>query len=147
MKDPYLKPVILGGLLTTILSTIFAPAIFLWAIIGGYTSVRVANKLTKTIATTLDSVFLGLFSGIIGGTCLDIITFVSIKSPENKQLLIDTLVKNWPKNVPPIDDIQTLLPSLFITTSLLVIVITVVFSILGSLAGLLISNKKDKVAK
>ena len=144
MKDPYLKPVIFGGLLITILSIIFAPAIFLWAIIGGYVTVRIANKITKEIVSIYDGLFLGLFSGIIGGACLDILTFISFRSSDNQRVLIRTLEKNWPKEAPPISNISELLPALFLTTSILVIIITVLFAVIGSYCGILISRRKNK---
>ena len=53
MKDPFLKPVILGALLTALLSLIFALGIILWAIIGGYVAVRLAYKLGKSGDTVL----------------------------------------------------------------------------------------------
>ena len=145
MKDPYLKPVIFGGLLITILSIIFAPAIFLWAIIGGYITVRIANKITREIISIRDSLFLGLFSGIIGGTCLDILTLVSFRSPDNQRMLIRTLEKNWPKEVNQIPNFPELLPALFLTTSIFIIVITVLFAVIGSYGGVLISRRKNKI--
>ncbi len=146
MKDPYLKPVIFGGLLITILSAIFAPAIFLWAIIGGYLAVRIANRTTKELINISDGLFLGLFSGIIGGTCFDILTLISFRSPDNQSLLIKTLEKNWPKEAAPIPDLPNILPALFLTTSVFVIIITIVFAVLGGYLGVLISRRKNKIS-
>ena len=144
MKDPYLKPVIFGGLLITSLSIIFIPAIFLWAVIGGYVAVRLANKITKELMSTVDALFLGLFSGIIGGTCLDIFTFISFRSSDNQGLLIKTLEKNWPKEAAPMPNLVELLPALFLTTSIFVIIVTVMFSFVGAYAGILVSRRKNK---
>ena len=144
MKDPYLKPVIFGGLLITMLSIIFAPAIFLWAIIGGYVAVRIANKITKEVISTRDGLFLGLFSGIIGGTCLDILTLVSFRASDNQQMLIRTLEKNWPKEASQMPNFPELLPALFLTTSIVVIIITILFSLIGGYSGVLISRRKSK---
>ena len=146
MKDPYLKPVIFGGLLIAMLSAVFAPAIFLWALIGGYITVRIANKTIKEIVSLGDGLFLGLFSGIIGGTCLDILTLVSFRSPDNQRLLIRTLGKNWPKEINPVPNFPELLPTLFLTTSIFVILITVLFAVIGSYGGVLISRRKNKTS-
>ncbi len=142
IKDPYLKPVIFGGLLTTLLSVIFAPGIFLWSIIGGYVTVRVSNRATGGIVSILDSLFLGLFSGILGGVCLDILTIVSFQSSESQRILIRTLKANWPKDTAPIPNFVDILPTLFLTTSILVVIITILFSIVGSYLGVLISRRK-----
>ncbi len=144
MKDPYLKPVIFGGLLIAMLSVVFVPAIFLWAIAGGYVTVRLANKITKQIGSISDGLFLGLFSGIIGGTFLDILTLISFRSSDNQQMLIRTLEKNWPKEAGSIPNFLELLPALFLTTSIFVIVITVLFAALGGYIGILISRRKKK---
>ena len=147
VKDPYLKPVIFGGLLITMLSVIFAPAIFLWSIIGGYLAVRIANKITKEIPSIIDGLFLGLFSGIIGGTCLDILTLAFFSSSDNQHLLIRTLEKNWPKKADPLPNFSELLPALFLTTSVFMIIITVLFAIVGGYIGVLISRHKNKIIK
>ena len=144
MKDPYLKPVIFGGLSITMLSIVFAPGIFLWAIIGGYVAVRTANKITKEVIPLVDGLFLSLFSGIIGGTCLDVLTLVSFRSSDNQKFLIETLEKNWPKGTSPMPNFPELLPTLFLTTSILVIIITVIFSAIGGYSGVLISRRKNK---
>ena len=144
MKDPYLKPVVFGGLLITILSVIFAPAIFLWAIIGGYVTVRIANKITKEIISVRDGLFLGLFSGIIGGTCLDILTLVSFRSNDNKQMLLRALEKNWPKEASQMPNFLELLPALFLITSIFAIIITILFAVIGGYSGVLISRRKKK---
>ena len=144
MKDPYLKPVIFGGLFITILSIIFAPGIFLWASIGGYITVRLAFKITKDVISNIESLLLGLFSGLVGGTSLDILTLISFNTPENKRLLIRTLEKNWPHDL-QIPNFNEILPSVFITTCLLIIIICVVFSTLGSYIGSIISKKKRKL--
>jgi len=143
MKDPYLKPVILGGLFITLLSVIFAPGIFLWASIGGYITVRLAFKVTKEVVKLLDGLLLGLFTGIIGGTSLDILTLISFNTSENKQLLVKTLKKNWPKDV-QIPNFNEILPTVFITTCFIIIIISIVFSTLGGYIGVLLSQKKKK---
>ena len=145
MKDPYLKPVIFGGLLIAMLSVVFIPAIFLWAIIGGYVAVRLANKITKVIISVSDAIFLGLFSGIIGGTCLDILTLLSFRSPDNQSILIRTLEKNWPKEATPMPNLTNLLPALFLTTCIFVILITVLFAVIGGYLGVLISRRRNKI--
>lgn len=141
MKDPFLKPVVLGGLFITFLSVIFAPGIFLWALIGGYITVRLANKITKEALSYLDVLLLGLFSGVLGGGGLDVITTLSFKVPENRHLLIKTLEKNWPKdmNIPNFNEI---LPSVFLTTCVFIILISVLFAVIGAFIGLYISRKK-----
>ena len=144
MKDPYLKPVVFGGLLITMLSVVFAPAVFLWAAIGGYVAVRIANKITREIISIPDGLLLGLFSGTIGGTCFDIFTMISLRSPDSQSLLIRILEKNWPKEAAPMPDLLNLLPALLLTTSIFVIIVTVVFAILGSYIGVLISKQKNK---
>lgn len=143
MKDPYLKPVILGGLFITLLSVIFAPGIFLWASIGGYIAVRLAFKVTKEVIKLLDGLLLGLFTGLVGGTSLDILTLVSFNSAENKQLLIRTLKKNWPKDV-QIPNFNEILPTVFITTCFIIIIVSLIFSTLGAYIGVLLSQKKKK---
>ena len=143
MKDPYLKPVIFGGLFTAILSIIFAPGIFLWALIGGYITVRLAFKVTKEAIKYLDGLLLGLLSGFTAGTCIDILTLISFNSAENKRLLIRTLEKNWPKDV-QIPNFNDVLPSVFIMTCLLIILVCVIFSTVGSYIGTFISNRNKK---
>ncbi len=143
MKDPYLKPVILGGLFITLLSVIFAPGIFLWALVGGYITVRLAFKVTKEAVKLLDGLLLGLFAGLVGGTSLDILTLISFNSSENKQLLIRTLQKNWPKDV-QIPNFNDILPTVFITTCFIIIIISITFSTIGSYIGVLLSQKNKK---
>ena len=143
MKDPYLKPVIFGGIFITLLTVIFAPGIFLWAIVGGYITVRIAKKITKEIISILDGLLLGLFSGILGGTCIDLLAILSFKVPENQRILIRTLEKNWPKDM-AIPNFNELLPSIFLTTSIFVILITIIFATIGGYIGILISKKKEK---
>ena len=146
MKDPYFKPVIFSGLLITVLSIVFAPAIFLWALVGGYLAVRLAIKTAKHSAISVpDGAFLGLFSGLIGGACLDIITVISFNSFENRRLLIKTLEKNWPHDVQPLtNNIAEMLPAILTTTCLLVVVISTIFAILGAILGVVISRRRDK---
>ena len=143
MKDPYLKPVIFSGLFIATLSIIFAPGIFLWAIIGGYLTVRLAFKSTKEVIKYIDGLLLGLLSGLTAGTCIDILTLISFNSPENKRLLIRALEKNWPKDIqaPNFNDV---LPSVFIMTCMLIVLVCVVFSIIGSYIGTFISQKNKK---
>ena len=143
MKDPYLKPVIFGGIFITLLSIIFAPGIFLWAGIGGYIAVRLANKITKEIIPVRDGLLMGLFSGIVGGSCLDILTLLSFKSPDNQRLLIRTLEKNWPKEI-AVPNFIEILPTVFITTCIFIIVISIIFGILGGYIGSVISKRTTK---
>ena len=142
MKDPYLKPVIFGGLFITILSLIFGLGIIIWSLIGGYITLRVANKITKEVVSLLDGLLLGIFSGIIGGTCLNILTFISFRTPDNQRLLIRILEKNWPKEITPPGNFHEILPSLFVTVCLFIIVITTAFSALGAYIGIIVSKKK-----
>ena len=146
MKDPFLKPVILSALLTAILSLIFALGIILWAIIGGYVAVRLAYKTTKETITLIDGLLLGLFSGIIGATCLDMLTVLSFSSHDNQNLLIRTMEKNWPKDM-QIPDFNAMLPSIFFTTCMIIFLTTVVSSVLGSYIGILLSRKKGNQLK
>lgn len=146
MKDPYLKPIIFGGLTTTLLSIIFAPGIFLWSIIGGYSTIRVINKTSKEIVTILDSILIGIFSGIIGGTCLNILTVITFKDPENKRLLISTLTKSWPKDMQPIPNFYDSFGQILISTCGLILLVCVLFSIIGTWIGY-ITNKKQKENK
>lgn len=143
IKDPYLKPVIFGGLTTALLSIIFAPGIFLWAIIGGYVAVRLTNKLTKETVSTIDSFLLGLFSGIIGATCLNLITVISFNNSDNQRILIRTLEKNWPKDL-PIPELSNLLPKILIITCILIVVVAILFSIIGSYIGFFLTKRKKK---
>ena len=143
MKDPYLKPVIFSGLLITALSLVFILGIFVWSIIGGYIAVRLANKITKEAISYMDGIILGTLSGIVGSTCLDLLTMISFSDPYNRKLLINTIEKNWPKEVSA-PNLSESLPSLFVTTCFLIIIITVVFSVLGSCLGVLLSKKQNK---
>ncbi|MBI3590023.1 MAG: hypothetical protein HY094_01430 [Candidatus Melainabacteria bacterium] len=145
MKDPYLKPVIFGGLFITMLSVVFAPGIFLWAIVGGYITVRLAKKLTKETIPLLEGLLLGLFSGVIGGTCLDVLTVISFKSPENQQLLIRTLEKNWPREIHPPANFHDILPSIFVTTCIFVVLISILFASIGGYIGTVISKQTKKI--
>lgn len=142
MKDPYLKPVIFGGLLITVLSMIFAPAIFLWSIIGGYITTRLSHKITKELISLKDGLLLGALSGLVGGSCLDILTVFSFNDAENQRLLIRTLEKNWPKDL-PLPDFKEMLPSLLITACIVIIIAALLFSVIGSYIGMVISNKKQ----
>ena len=143
MKDPYLKPVIFGGLFITLLSIIFAPAIFLWAIIGGYITIRLASKITKEAISIIDGLFLGLFSGLIGGASLDVLTIISFNSPDNKRALIRVLEKNLPKDM-QLQNLSDILPSIFLTTCIFIVIISVAFAILGSYIGFLLSKNAKK---
>ena len=144
MKDPFLKPVILGGLTITFLSATFAPGICLWAIIGGYLTTKLAIKISKEVITLTDGLLLGIFTGIIGGTSLDVLTIFSFNSPENKRLLIDALKKNWPKDLqtPNFNDI---LPVVFLTTCFFIIIISIIFALIGVYAGIFAHNKKKRI--
>lgn len=146
VKDPFLKPVILSGIFITLLSIIFAPGIFLWAGIGGYIAVRLAFKITKEIINIKDGLILGLMSGLLGGTCLDIFTVISFKTPENQRILLKTLEKNLPNDLSSTVNINEILPSILLITSLLIIIISCLFSVIGSYIGVLVSkrNKKNK---
>lgn len=141
-KDPYLKPVILSGLFITFLSIIFAPGVFLWAAIGGYIAVRLSEKITKETINYTEGILLGAFSGLISGACLDILTLISFKSPENKRLLMKTLEKSWPQDTQLPTNLSDMLPSIFITTCIFIVIISVLFAILGSYIGILISKRK-----
>ena len=105
-------------------------------------AVRIANKITKEIMSMRDGLFLGLFSGITGGTCLDILTLVSFRSTDNQRMLIRTLEKNWPKEAGSAPNFPELLPALFLTTSIFVIVIAVLFAVIGAYGGILVSRRK-----
>lgn len=142
MKDPYLKPVILGGLVIALLSMIFAPGIFIWAIIGGYVAVRLSNKNIKELISYIDTLILGILTGITGGTLLDIFSAFSFYSVENKRLLITTLEKSWPKEMYPKPDFYEAFPSIFLITCIMIIIISILFAIIGAFAGLYISKKK-----
>ena len=142
IKDPFLKPVIFGGLIITMLSIIFAPAIFLWSVIGGFIAIRMVSKLSEEVASILDSVLVGLFTGVIGGTCINILAVLSFRDPENKRALIQTLEKNWPPDMTPMPNFAETLTSILFTTCLLIIGICVAFSILGSFIGYKVNMKK-----
>ena len=146
MKDPYLKPVIFGGLFIVLLSIIFALGIFLWAIIGGYITVRLTNKITKQAISIIDGLLLGIFSGVIGGCCLNIITTVSFKSYDNKRLIIKTLEQNWPKDMYPIPEFKEMLPEIFLTTCVIILIVTIVFALIGGGIGVLVSKKTNKLS-
>ena len=143
-KDPYLKPVILGGLFIALLSIVFAPGIFLWAGVGGYITVRLAIKITKEMLTINEGLLLGLLSGLLGGACLDILTMISFKTPENQRLLIRTLEKNWPQDIQLPPNFNEILPTIFLTTCAFIVLISVMFAVLGSYIGILISKRSKK---
>ena len=143
MKDPYLKPVVFGGLFITLLSVIFAPGIFLWAILGGYLTVRLSNKLSEEVVSLVDVLLLGIFTGIVGGASLDILTTLSFKSPENQRLIINTLEKKWPKDL-SVPNFAEILPSVLIASCILIIIIAVVFAVIGAYIGVFVSRKKIK---
>ncbi|OGI19023.1 MAG: hypothetical protein A3B68_07405 [Candidatus Melainabacteria bacterium RIFCSPHIGHO2_02_FULL_34_12] len=140
MNDPFLKPVILGGLLITILSIVFAPGLFIWAIVGGFIAIRLASKVIAGKIPLMDTLLVGVFSGLIGGTCLDIITVISFNSPDNKIMLINALKKNWPIDIPK-PDFQQILPSIFFTTCALIVIASVIFAIIGSYLGTVIPKR------
>ena len=144
MKDPYLKPVIFGGLLITLLSLIFSIGIFLWAIIGGYITVRLANKFTEKAILITDALLLGLFSGIVGGSLLNILTILSFQSPDTQRLLIRTLEKNWPKEMYPIPEFKQLMPSIFITICIFIILSSSLFATLGGFIGIIVPKRIKK---
>jgi MFS family permease len=144
MKDPYLKPVIFGGLFIALLTIVFALGLFLWAIVGGYVAVRIATKTTKEIMTFTDSVLIGLFTGIVGSVCIDLLMVISFSSVDNQKSLIRVLEKNWPKDVQPIPNLNEILPTVFITSSVLVIFIGIFFSVIGACIAMFITNKKNK---
>ncbi len=141
MKDPYLKPVIFSGLFVTLLTTIFALGLPLWAGIGGYITVKLAYKLTKESVALMDSILLGLFSGAVGGTCIDLLTVLSLSSNDNRRYLISILKKNWPSDIQPIPDINQILPTLLLTTSVLILFMCILFSIIGAYFGNIVINK------
>ena len=144
MKDPYLKPVIFSGLLITLLTIIFAPGIFLWAIVGGYVAVKLSYKLIKEIISIKDSLLLGLFSGIIGGTCLNLLSILTFNDPHNQKILISTLKNHWPNEL-AVPDFYQMLPSIFFITCILIVLISVVFSVLGSYFGFVMSKHDKKI--
>lgn len=141
MKDPYLRPVIFGGLFITFLSIIFSLGIFLWAVIGGYIAVRLASKITKELISLTESLILGMLSGVVGGTCLDVLTVISFKDPDNKRSLIRTLESNWPKDI-PLPNFNANLSSIFFTTCIFIILITTIFAIIGGYLALYVSKRK-----
>jgi len=143
-KDPYFKPVILGGLTITFLSIVFAPGIFIWSVLGGYVAVRLSYKFTKEVVNLKESLLLGLFSGLVGSTCLNLMTAISFRSPENKRMLIQTLEKNWPQDVGALPNFAEMLPSVFFATCLILVVITIVFALIGSYIGLLLCRRSAK---
>ena len=142
MKDPFLKPVILGGILIALLSVIFAPGIFLWAITGGYLTVKAASKALNDVVTFMDGLLLGVFSGILGGVCLDMLAVISFNTSENHRLLLKTLEMNWPKDIQQPLNINAMLPSILFITCILIILISVIFSVIGSSCGVLLAKKK-----
>ena len=141
MNDPYLKPVILGGILIAILSIIFAPGIFIWAGIGGYITTRLVFKMTKETIKYTEGLLLGLMSGLLSCTLLDIFTVISFKSPENERIIMRLLEKNLPKDVSMPQDLSQIFPSVMFTTCLIIIIICALFAIIGGYIGVLISNK------
>ena len=142
--DPYLKPVIIGGLFNTILSMIFAPGIFIWSALSGYIAVITAYNLTRKLIPTIDGVLIGVFTGIFGGTFLDVLTIISLKTPENQRLIIRTLEKNWPKELSIPANLNEILPSVFITTSILIILVSIICAVVGSCLGMMITRKKKE---
>jgi len=145
MNDPYLKPVILGGLFIAILSIIFAPGIFIWAGVGGYIATRLVFKITKETIKYTEGLLTGLMSGLIGGTLLDIFTVISLKSPENERIIIRLLEKNLPKDVNVPQNFSQIFPSVMLTTCLIIITICALFAVIGGFIGVLISNKNKKL--
>lgn len=146
MKDPYLKPVILGGMLIVILTIIFAPGIFIWAILGGYLSFNLAKKINKDSISLLECFLIGLFTGIIGGISLDLISAISFNSPESQKLLVDIIKTKWPSEL-PLPNIKEILPMVYALSSILILVISIIFSMIGSYVGLIISKKKHNHIK
>lgn len=142
MKDPYLKPIVFSGLLITVLSLIFILGIFLWSIVGGYVAVRFASKITKELISFTDGILIGLFTGILGGTCLDLLTMISFYDGDSRQSLIRTLERNWPKDI-SMPDINQSLNTLLLLSCLIIVLISVTFSVLGSYIAVLMSKKKN----
>lgn len=143
MKDPYLKPIIFSGLLITVLSIICPLGVFIWSGVGGYLAVKLAQRVIKESLILTDSLLIGLFSGVVSGTSLDVLAVISFMSEDNKQTLLRMLKRNWPKDVKPVPDLNEILPTVFLTTSIFILLITVIFSIIGSLIGMYIVNKKN----
>lgn len=143
MKDPYLKPVIFGGIIIAILSLIFAPGIVLWAALGGYIAVRLSYKSIKEIISIFDGILIGALSGLIGGGCLDVLTIITFKDPDNKGSLIRALERSWPKDL-SVPNLKEMLPSIFITTCILILLISVIFSIIGGYVGTFVTKKVTK---
>lgn len=143
-KDPYLRPVLLSGLLIALLSVIFSPGLFLWAIVGGYIAVKLASRVTKDQVSLKDALLIGLFAGMLGGASFDIFLVASFNSPEMQGFLIRALQKNWPSNITPIPDFKEILPSVFSLTSVFVIIISIVFSFIGAAIGFFVAKKRIK---
>jgi len=143
-KDPFFKPVILGGLTLACLSFIFAPAIFIWATLGGYVAVRLTYKTTKEVISLFDTLLVGLFTGIVGATFINLVTVISFNNGEKRRLLIETLEKNWPSDMASIPNFSDVLPSIFFTASIFVVLISIAFALLGAYIGLQLTKKKLK---
>lgn len=142
LDDPYLKPIIFSGLFIALLSVVCPLGIFIWAAVGGYIGVKLAHKAIKEVLSLGDSLLIGLFSGIVSGTCLDVLAVISFLSQENKQTLLRMLKKNWPKDVKPMPDLNEILPTVFLTTSIFILLITVVFAVIGAAVGKYIIGRK-----
>ena len=141
-NDPYLKPIIFSGLFIALLSIVCPLGIFLWAAIGGYIGVKLAYKVVNEVISISDSLLIGLFAGIVSGTSLDVLAVISFLSQDNKQTLLRMLKKNWPKDVKPLPDLNEILPTVFLTTSIFILLITIVFAVIGAAVGKYIIGKK-----
>ena len=144
IQDPYLKPVLISGLLIVFLSVLFSPAIFLWALIAGFLAVRLAQKKSKDLLPLMDAVLLGLFSGLVGGALLNLIIVFTFSSFDSQRLLVSMIEKNWPSDMVKVPNIQELIPSLLLFVSLLVFLISSLLSALGGLLGVVIKNRANQ---
>ena len=144
IKDPYLKPVLVSGLLIVFLSVLCSPAIFLWALIAGFLAVRLAQKVSKDMVSLLDAVLLGLFSGLVGGALLNLIIVFTFSSFESQRLLVSMIEKNWPNDITQMPNVQELIPTLLLFISLLVFIISSVLSALGGLLGVTVKIRANK---
>ena len=143
-QDPYLKPVLISGLLIVFLSVLFSPAIFLWALIAGFLADRLAQKKSKDLLPLMDAVLLGLFSGLVGGALLNLIIVFTFSSFDSQRLLVSMIEKNWPSDMVKVPNIQELIPSLLLFVSLLVFLISSLLSALGGLLGVVIKNRANQ---
>ena len=113
--------------------------------VGGYIAVRMSSKILNTSISNLDSTLIGLFSGLFGGACVNIIIVLSFNNSENKRGLISVLEKNWPLDMQPIPNFSEILPLILLSTCLVILIVTILFSIVGSLIAQVVYKKKFKL--